>query len=175
MAIKKFNRKEHDPEYFSKTANKNEAQAIKKFGQELLALSAEKLKQLPIQEVTLKSLLDGQKITTNLAKKRHLMFIGKCLRIEDEALIRQSISDDKSGEFKKKAIAEESKIDPMDELVAALLANENVEMEILLEKYPNIERQTLRQLLRNRKNAKVANKKQQVVLKLKQYLAECIS
>ena len=166
MPIKKFNRNESDPDFFSKTQQKNEALALKKFGLELTDLSADKLVELPISEVTLKSLLDYQKITTNLARKRHLMFIGKCLRNEDEDEIRQFLASQLKTHLKKKV----EKKDPNDEIIDKLVELRDIKIDELLSENPILERQTLRQILRNINNAKNAQKKLQAINRMKNYL-----
>ena len=74
---------ELEDEIISKTQLKKDALALKKFGLELAQLPVEKVNALPIDDTTKQSILDYQKVTTNLARKRQLMFVGKCLRNED--------------------------------------------------------------------------------------------
>jgi ribosome-associated protein len=168
VAIKKFNRKEADPDYYSKTQNKNEANALTKFGHELVELPIAKIKALPVEEVTRQSLLDYQKITTNLARKRHFMFIGKCLRSEDEPAIRKFLDESTLQAAKEKPKAE--KVDPMQAVVDELLKDGEQSINLLLEAHPSMARQTLRQYLRNIQKAKTPEKKNQAVAKLKTYL-----
>jgi len=175
MAIKKFNRKEHDPDYFSKTQQKNEALALKLFGMELVELSAVKMTQLPISEVTLKSLLDYQKITTNLARKRHLMFIGKCLRQENEDAIREYLASQLNNELKKKAEKELEDKNASNSIIEQLIEFGDSKTEELVSQYPRMERQTLKQILRSIHKAKDAQKKRQATDKLKNYLSQHLS
>ena len=118
-----------DDDFISKTQLKNQAQELKKFGLKLTELSDEKLKSLPIDEVTLKSLLDYKLITSNLARKRHLMFIGKCLRNEDQQAIEMVLSNELNSNLKQKV-----QVSQIDKLVEALTANADETInEILLE------------------------------------------
>ncbi len=175
MAIKKFNRKqfesEFDEEGYSKTQQKNESLAIKKFGMELTELPAKTLAKLPISEVTLKSLLDYQKMNTNLAKKRHIMFIGKCLRNENEKAIRNILDNQAATNLKEKVEKDINK-DPADEIIDRLVAQGDAYIDELLANNPELERQNLRQILRNIKNAKKLQKKQIAINKMKNYLRE---
>jgi len=155
-----------EQDFVSKTRLKIHAQELKKFGLELVKLSDAKLKMLPIEDVTLKSLLDYKKITSNLARKRHLMFIGKCLRNENQQEIEEFLENDLSAPIKPKV--EEN--DPLDLLLNDLInVGEEKINEILIEK-PLLERQKLRQLLRNINNTKSEQKKQQAIGKMKAYL-----
>ncbi len=170
MAIKRFNRKENDPDYYSKTQNKNEANALTKFGQELVELSVAKIKALPIEEVTRQSLLDYQKITSNLARKRHFLYIGKCLRMEDEPAIRAFLEQSNQQEIKNKQAVE--KVDPLQTMVDRLLENSEQQINELLDAHPTLVRQTLRQHVRNIQKTKTPEKKNQAVTKLKNYLKD---
>ncbi len=176
MAIKKFNRKryeseaESDSDALSKTQQKNESLAIKNFGLELAELSVKKLSELPLSEVTLKSLLDYQKITTNLAKKRHIMFIGKCLRNEDEQAIRGVLNGETSLHLKQEAEQVSNNSD--NEIIDQLIEGGDAYIDELLSNNPVLKRQTLRQILRNINNAKTPQKKQLAINKIKSYLKD---
>jgi ribosome-associated protein len=159
---------ELEDELISKTQLKKDALALKKFGLELSQLPVEKVKALPIDDTTKESILDYQKITTNLAKKRQLMFVGKCLRNEDEELIRQFLSEQANSHLKTKVV----KADPLIDCIEKLLLGNPDDVEELLQQYSNLERQTFRQLIRNISNAKKAEKINQATEKLKLYLKE---
>jgi ribosome-associated protein len=155
----------------SKTQLKKDALALKKFGLELAQLPADKVEKLPLDETTIKSILDYQKITTNLARKRQLMFVGKCLRHENESEIRQYLNEQANSHLKAKVI----KQDPIQDIVDNLLETKEAAIEDLLQVHPNLERQTLRQMLRNISNAKNPSKSSQAISKLKQHLQKLIS
>jgi len=165
MAIKKFHRNEGREDYTSKTSIKLDAHALTKWGKELLLLPEAVLTQLPFNEVTLKSLLDYSKITSNLARKRHLMFIGKCLRKEDEDLIREKILDVENEKHAKKP----KPIESINPYLKQLIDDGDAAIETILAENVNLERQKLRQLYRNQCNAK-GTKKAKAMEKLKQYL-----
>ncbi len=165
MAIKKFHRNEGREDYTSKTSIKLDAHALTKWGKELLQLPESFLIQLPINGVTLKSLLDYPKITSNLARKRHLMFIGKCLRKEDEDLIRETLLDI---EDKRQTKAPKA-IEPVNPHLKQLIDEGDAAIETILLENENLERQKLRQLHRNYCNAKGVTK-DKAMEKLKQYL-----
>ncbi len=157
-----------EDEIISKTQLKKDALALKKFGLELAQLPVEKVNALPIDDTTKQSILDYQKITTNLARKRQLMFVGKCLRNEDERQIRNYLSEQISTNLKAKV----DKADPLKDCVEKLLTGNANDVEELIQQYSNLERQTLRQLIRNISNAKKAEKLNQATEKLKSYLKE---
>ncbi len=160
-----------EDELISKTQLKKEALALKKFGLELAQLPVEKVNALPVDDTTKESILDYQKITTHLAKKRQLMFVGKCLRNEDEEQIRKFLSDQVNSNLKAKVV----KNDPIKDWVEKLQQGNAEDVEELIQQYANLERQTLRQLIRNISNAKKAEKINQATEKLKLYLKEYTS
>jgi len=158
---------QEEDDFVSKTQLKNQSKELKKFGLKLTELSDEKLKSLPIDDVTLKSLLDYKIITSNLARKRHLMYIGKCLRNEDQQAIESVLSNELNSNLKQKI-----QVSPIDNLADSLIENtEETINEILFDK-PQLGRQKLRQLSRNTINAKNEQKKLQSFKKLKAYLKE---
>ncbi len=159
-----------DAEIISKTQLKKDALALKKFGLELSQLSADKISQLPIEDVTKNSLLEYQKIATNLAKKRQLMFVGKCLRNEDQEKIRAFLNQQENSNLKAKVAQ-----DPTQEIVQQLISGGNDAVEQLLSHHPALERQTLRQLTRNVINGKQTNKTAQATKKLTDYIKSNLS
>lgn len=177
MAIKKYHRNRGEEDYTSKTSIKLDAQVIKKFGQELVQLTVSQLESLPIEELTLKALLDHQKMTSNLARKRHFLFIAKCLRKEDLNTIKGSLENSEKAHFKKK-VSENLDVnltpvkDPVDVMIEKLIEMGDDQIEVLVSDSEGLERQTIRQILRNIKSSKTAEKKNQALTKMKAYLSE---
>jgi len=181
---KEFDKEQDD--FVSKTKLKNQAQDLKKFGLELAKLKTSIVEKLPVGEVTLKSLLDYQKMTTNLARKRHLMFIGKCLRNESESAIREYLNNKEKANIstmQQNAIegqnikSEEKNVQPdlkslneMDQLIELLLVANGEKIELFLEQNQQIERQNLRQSIRNCQSAKNEKKRQITKERLIDYL-----
>ena len=177
--------KESDDGFISKTQLKKQAQDLKGFGAELLELNLKVIKKLPIGEVTLKSLLDYEKMNSNLARKRHLMFIGKCLRSEDVDDIKEFLSNKerksidafqqitKANDDTSDSTAEiqaTSTPKSVEQLIPTLVKAKDTELECFLENNSRLERQTLRQLIRNCNAAKNENKKAMANKKLIEYL-----
>jgi len=172
MAIKKYHRNIDQADYVSRSQIKQEAQEIKELAIKLVALTDAKLALLPLTETSLKSLQDFKKMTSHLAKKRHLMYVAKCLRKEDQEAIESSLE----GEQAKLKTPAEAPIDKISPILQSLIEQDSslteTLMEALLNKNSNMQRQTLRQLVRNINNAKDEKKKQSNCLKLHHYLSE---
>ncbi len=75
----------HDdfPEEKSKSQVKRELHALQELGQRLTTLKPELLDRLPITEALRRALADAPKHTANVAKKRHVQYIGKLMREQD--------------------------------------------------------------------------------------------
>ncbi|MET1254741.1 DUF615 domain-containing protein [Aliikangiella maris] len=174
--------------FVSKTQLKNEAKALVTFGQRLTTLPESTLRKLPLGEVTLKAVIEFHKQKGHIARKRHLGFIGKCLRNEVVDDIKACLDGDKFSQLRQNAInqsgshqkatdegsikSESQSEDSAETVVASLLENGDQAVETLLQAFAGLNRQLLRQLLRNIKNAKSATKKQAAQVKLTHYLQE---
>ncbi|PHS20170.1 MAG: hypothetical protein COA86_02455 [Kangiella sp.] len=190
---KEFDKEQSEDGFVSKTQLKNQALDLKKFGLELAKLKTSIIENLPVGEVTLKSLTDYQKMTTNLARKRHLMFIGKCLRSESESAIREYLDNKERANIStmQRQVNQEpsskdvtiktqandsgtsSELNPSNknsQFVDALLIADGEKIELILEKHQQLERQSLRQIIRNCNGAKNGKKKQTAKAKLLEYL-----
>ncbi len=159
---------------FSKTQLKNEAKDLFQFGKELIELSPAKLKLLPFNETTQTAISEYYKQTGHIAKKRHLLYLGKCLRNDNVVEARRIILDDSFAQLRALAAATsktETKAKKQD-FIELLVAEGDKQIQLLADKYPNLNVQTLRQLLRNIQNAKTEQKKSQATSKLKIFITE---
>jgi ribosome-associated protein len=95
--------------------------------------------------------------------------MAKCLRKEDVELIKNELQEDN---FKQHRSQGEKKVNPLDSLVNSLLDDGDVKINQLIAENPALERQTLRQLVRNITSSKGVNKKQKFKNKLCDFLKE---
>lgn len=158
----------NDEENFvSKTQLKNEAKALQAFGKQLTELPATKLELLPLSDTTIFAIKDFHKQSGNIAKKRHLAFIGKCLRGEDCDAVKSVLEQDDFGNQRKQKQQTSN-----DELVDELLKEGDVKVHQLLQEHLQLDRQKLRQLIRNISKAEEGPKKESAKKKLNQYLVD---
>jgi ribosome-associated protein len=144
----------------SKTKQKEQSQTIKNFGLYLTELPQAILEALSMNDVTLHALLGYKKMYSNLAKKRHLMFIGKCLRHENIFMIEEKIDD--IYKKKQKPILpkkSDSILLSLEKIIHSLLSSSDQNIEQFLIEHPQLERQKLKQLIRHQriKNKKTPN------------------
>ena len=157
-----------EEEFVSKTQLKKEAKSLLDFGKELTQLPESKLQQLPLNETTLKAIREFEKQQGNIAKKRHMAFIGKCLRSDNAEEAREFLREDKFKQFR----TEEKTSQPENRTITQLIEQGDAYIQELLLANPTIERQTIRQLVRNLNNAKTDAKRKSAQQKLNDYLLQ---
>ena len=156
---------EDEIQYKSKTRKKKEAEELQRLGLELNKLSIPQLKRIEIPENLMTALIEGKSITSNVAGRRHRQFIGALMRDVNPESIRLALiqtEDEIPVEFEA---AKEARI-----WIERLLIGDLAEMETLLCEFPGIDRQRLRQLVRNIKKEKPGTK----VLKSRRALEQLI-
>jgi ribosome-associated protein len=136
----------------SKTQRKQEMLDLQKVGQQLVAVSLDRLKQLNLDEALLNAVLQAKKTTQNGALRRQMQYIGKIMRSVDAAPIVAKL-DDWAGSSKQEA----AKFHLLERWRERLLQDETA-LTTLLESYPQADAQHLRNLIRNAHKEQAANK-----------------
>ncbi|HCP29498.1 MAG TPA: ribosome-associated protein, partial [Pseudomonas sp.] len=67
----------------SKTQIKRELHALVELGERLTTLKADTLARLPLTDELRKALAEASKHTAHGARKRHMSFVGKLMRVQD--------------------------------------------------------------------------------------------
>ena len=140
---------EDEIQYKSRTKKKKKAEELQRLGLELDKLPVPQLERIEIPENLRIALIEGKSITSNIAGRRHRQFIGVLMRDVNPESIRLALiqaEDETSVEFKA---VKEARI-----WIERLLSGDLAEMETLLCEFPGIDRQRLRQLVRNIKKGK---------------------
>ncbi|MBC7193580.1 ribosome biogenesis factor YjgA [Marinobacter sp.] len=73
-----------EEELVSKSRLKREMHALQEIGKKMLDLSDEQLNSLPVSETLHAAIVESRRITKNEARRRHLQYIGKVIRQEDD-------------------------------------------------------------------------------------------
>lgn len=140
----------------SRSQQRREALDVLELADVLTGLSEAQLSKLPIPEDLLPHIRDGQRITSHIARKRQIAFLAKQMRREDDETldaIRDAMDATSEGSKRQVALMHRAEtwrtrlIDGGDEALTAFLAET-----------PNADAQSLRQLARNARNEKLANK-----------------
>ena len=138
----------------SKSQIKREAQALKLIGLELLALNKKQLAQIPASEQLLHALEVAHKISNkHEALRRQMQYIGKVLRTEDSVAIRLMLDKLNNKHQQLTHAAQRLKL-----LRDKLISQGDPAINALLDTFPCLERQKLRQLVRQANKEKQAEK-----------------
>lgn len=130
-------------ELVSKTEMKREMDRLQELGKRLTELNPNQWQTLTIKEVLLDALVESKRLKNHEAKRRHLQYIGKLMRDEDEELIQHQVDLlDPSSEAYGRRVGQMEKW-------RERLAKDASAMNAFIEEYPQVDRQHLRNLVRN--------------------------
>lgn len=127
----------------SKSARKRQMLSLQAMGESLLELNDRQLASIPIDDERLMSaILECRKIHSNSARKRHLQYIGKLMRDIDPAPIEQALLELRHARQKSADAFHE-----LEQLRADILAGGVGAVELAIARFPDADRQHLRQLV----------------------------
>ncbi len=154
----------------SKSRLKREMHALQDLGKRMLDLSDEKLQTLPISETLRAAVVESRRIRQNEARRRHLQYVGKVIRQEDDPeALRRAVEafDAGSEEHTRRHHLTERWRDRM-------IAEGNPSVAGFIESCPGADVQHLRNLVRNAQKEVSTGKNTGQGRKLFRYLRECI-
>ena len=154
----------------SKTQLKQGATDLQQLGQKLTTYSCAVLRKLSLNEVLISALEEYNRLpNSHGARRRQLQFIGKLMRDLDYDAVIKSINDLESGHLRKKKKPSAAKL-----LCEAILESGDAEINAALEQYPQLSRQTMRQLYREYNRA-AETSRDKFKTKLQNYLQKQVS
>jgi len=156
------------PEAPSKSELKRRMTALQELGETLTALSDKQLRRIPIDDQRLTDAIqEARRITSNSARRRHLQFIGKLMRDIDAVPIAEAVAA-LDRERNQSAAQFQGLEQVRDRLLAAGLPG----IEDILGRWPDADRQHLRQLLLQDQRESQRNQAPAARRKLFRYLRE---
>jgi ribosome-associated protein len=154
----------------SKTQLKQDATDLQQLGQKLTSYNSAVLRKLSLNEVLISALEEFNRLpNSHGARRRQLQFIGKLMRDLDYDAVMKSIDDLESGHLRKKKKPSAAKL-----LCEAILESGDAEINAALEQYPQLSRQTMRQLYREYNRA-AETSRDKFKTKLQNYLQKQVS
>jgi len=152
----------------SKSALKRRMHALQQLGETLTGLSEKQLQQVPIDnERLLQVIREARDIRSHSAKRRHLQLIGKLMREEDPEPIEKALQDmDRHHRESTEAFHE------LELLRDAILAAGPSGAELAAARWPQADRQHLRQLIVQHQRETQRDKPPAASRKLFRYLRE---
>ncbi|KGQ63340.1 ribosome biogenesis factor YjgA [Gallibacterium anatis] len=150
--------------WVSKSEIKRDAEALKKMGEKIVALSDSALSQLPLDEQLADSVNLARKLTRE-SYRRQIQFIGKLLRQRDIEPLQVALD-----KLENKHNQQQILLHKIEAYREALLKNGDETINQLLNDYPTLERQKLRTLIRNALKEKEKNAPPKAYREIYQYL-----
>mgnify|MGYP001102894059 CR=1 FL=1 len=152
----------------SKTQLKREAEAKTRLGEQLLKLDNGQLGRLNLGDNILAAISEYHKIKSNGARKRQLLYLGKLLRSTDASEILAQLDA-----FKTESQQQNRAFHELEQWRDRLLTDDQALTE-LLNSYPDMDRQHIRQLIRTARQEQSRNKPPTAARSLFKYLRSTI-
>ena len=130
-------------EIVSKSEMKREMERLQQLGKRLTELNTGQWQTLTISDVLHAALVESKRLKNHEAKRRHMQYIGKLMRDENWELIQQQVDLlDPSSEAYGRRIGQ------MEKWRERLIKDPKA-MNAFIDEYPDVDRQHLRNLIRN--------------------------
>lgn len=151
----------------SKSQLKRESHALQSLGETLVELPAPQLAQIPMPEELADAVALARKITARGGRKRQLQYIGKIMRRIEAEPIQQAVDN-----LAASSARETARLHRLEGWRDRLLEEGDGALGELLDEYPTMDRQHLRQLVRNAQKERVQQKPPKFARELFRYLRE---
>ncbi|MNE00026.1 hypothetical protein D3C80_924210 [compost metagenome] len=151
----------------SKSQVKRELHALVDLGERLTTLKPDLLAKLPLTDGMRRALADAPKHTANIARKRHLQFIGKLMRDQDTDAILVLLDqlDASTRQYNER-------FHNLERWRDRLIAGDDAVLEKFVVDYPDADRQQLRSLIRQAQHEVAQNKPPASSRKIFKYIRE---
>ncbi len=156
-----------DADFVSKSQRKREAAAAQELGEKLLTLSPESLSRISLPDTLEKALDEARRIKKHGALKRQLQYIGKIMRKLDLEPIQQAY-DRVSKPYRQDV----KQFHHVEQWRDRLLQDGDRALEALLQEQTMIDRQHVRQLIRQSHKESKLNKPAKSARELFRYLKQ---
>ena len=154
-------------EIISKSQLKREAKHLQEIGKQLIDLKLSTLEKMNLTPDLLTAIEEHKRLKQNEAKRRHMQFIGKLMREVDAEAIEQELEKNRSGSD------QQNKHLHLIERWRERLLESDDQLTLFLDEY-NVDRQQLRQLVRNARKDQEQQKNRGNSKKLFQWLKDII-
>ncbi len=153
----------------SKTTLKRESVALQKMGAELAALSATQLQALDLPEILLRAVTEASQMPAKGARKRLLKYVGGLLRDMDVDSITEKLA-----KLNSQSVHSAREHHQVEDWRDRLINQDDKVLTDFLSEYPDVDRQQLRQLVRNAKKELQLQKPPRYARQLFRFLKELI-
>lgn len=160
---------EDQSERDSKSERKRQMLALQKVGEALVNLSAPQLAQIPLESPLADAIHEARSLKSHEAKRRQLQYIGKIMRNVDVEPIVEALN-----KVQMKGQHTKAKFHQVERWRDQLIAQGDSSLQEFLTKYPTVDSQQLRQLVRNAQKDIKTNKNSGADTALFRYLRTVI-
>ena len=150
----------------SKSQIKREMQALRNLGQRLVEMPAARLERVPMSESLREAVIEAKRLKRE-ALRRKLQHIGVLMRAEDSEVILRTLEQlDQPHREEVKALHE------IEQWRDELIAGDMDRLTDLIGRYDSMDRQHVKQLIRNAQKERDQNRSPKSARALFQYLSE---
>lgn len=154
--------------WVSKSEIKRDAEHLKKLGESLMALNPANLAKIPLDENVREAIELAQRLKLE-ARRRQIQYVGKLLRNVDHEPIQEALDKVENRHNQQQAL-----LHKLEMIRDDLVAQGDSVVNTLLNDYPELDRQHLRNLVRAAQKEKEANKPPKNYREIFQYLKSVI-
>lgn len=154
----------------SKSERKREMLALQELGELLVKLPESELNQIPLSPLLSSAILEAKRLKTHEAIRRQLQYIGKIMRDEDVTSIQEHIQN-----LYRKNQTSKAKFHQIEKWRDKLIKEQDTAINDFLEKYPQADRNHIRQLVKKANEDHIQNKNSGAVTELFRYLKTLLS
>lgn len=151
----------------SKTQKKRDATALQELGLQLTRLSEEQLQLVPLPSELRNAILDLRQIHQHGGQKRQQQYIGKLMRNIDPLPVKQALN-----QFQLQSKRDTVQFHKIENWRDQLILNSLATMNEVMARFPDLDRQHLRQLIRHAQDSNNEQKAKKFSRQLFQYLQE---
>jgi ribosome-associated protein len=151
----------------SKSALKREMTELQKIGEELVSLSPGKLAKISMPELLEEAVMLARRLKNREGKRRQMQYIGKLMRNIDSKAMQRKLES-----FHHQSQSFRQELHRLEQWRDRLMAEGDTAISELLLELPDIDRQHLRQLIRQANKEASQNKPPSASRKIFKYLRE---
>ncbi|MCK0745611.1 ribosome biogenesis factor YjgA [Chromohalobacter nigrandesensis] len=154
MSIDLPDPQDEEAERPSKTQRKNEMKALQAMGERIIAMSDAQRARLPLSDDMRFAVEETSRIRSHEGRRRHMQYVGKVMRREDLAAIQATFDA-----IEQENLHRDNAFHRLERWRDRLIEDDSADaLEAFIAEYPEVDRQTLRQLTRNARNERQREK-----------------
>jgi len=150
----------------SKTQRKKEMHELQALGERIIALDEATRARLPLSDDMLAAVEETGRIRSHEGRRRHMQYVGKLMRREDREAIRTAFEA-----IDQEQVQRNAAFHRLEQWRDRLIDDDDA-LEPFIEAHPQVDRQALRQLIRNARNERQREKPPTSARKLFQLLRD---